>query len=222
MNDNGEKVKIYFDMKAKKFVMDRAESGKIDFGQPNDTEEVKKTAINYVNNFALGTWAPISLCKGGKYHLNIFVDRSSVEIFVDGGRIAMTNLVFPTTPYDKMHFLFDKMSLDLDEELRPRFIPYIQLHEFEALLFSDISVFNRNFTSDELDFHSLEQAINSVDTPEEFNNGPATAPSERLKKAIKGYDKVVYGACLASEIGLDTIREKCKMFNEWIEKLETC
>lgn len=104
MNDNGEKVKIYFDMKAKKFVMDRAESGKIDFGQPNDTEEVKKTAINYVNNFALGTWAPISLCKGGKYHLNIFVDRSSVEIFVDEGRIAMTNLVFPTTPYDKMHF----------------------------------------------------------------------------------------------------------------------
>ena len=65
---------------------------------------MKKTAINYVNNFALGTWAPISLCKGGKYHLNIFVDRSSVEIFVDGGRIAMTNLVFPTTPYDKMHF----------------------------------------------------------------------------------------------------------------------
>ena len=127
-----------------------------------------------------------------------------------------------TNIYDKMHFLFDKMSLDLDEELRPRFIPYIQLHEFEALLFSDISVFNKNFTSDELDFHSLEQAINSVDTPEEINNGPATAPSERLKKAIKGYDKVVYGACLASEIGLDTIREKCQLFNEWIEKLETC
>ena len=127
-----------------------------------------------------------------------------------------------TNIYDRMHFLFDKMSLDLDEELRPRFIPYIQLHEFEALLFSDISVFNRNFTSDELDFHSLEQAIKCVETPEEINNGPATAPSERLKKAIKGYDKVVYGACLASEIGLDTIREKCQLFNEWIEKLETC
>lgn len=135
------------------------------------------------------------------------------------GWIASKNI---TNIYDRMHFLFDKMSLDLDEELRPRFIPYIQLHEFEALLFSDISVFNRNFTSDELDFHSLEQAIKNVETPEEINNGPATAPSERLKKAIKGYDKVVYGACLASEIGLDTIREKCQLFNEWIEKLETC
>ena len=135
------------------------------------------------------------------------------------GWIASKNI---TNIYDRMHFLFDKMSLDLDEELRPRFIPYIQLHEFEALLFSDISVFNRNFTSDELDFHSLEQAIKNVETPEEINNGPATAPSERLKKAIKGYDKVVYGACLASEIGLDIIRKKCKLFNEWIEKLETC
>ena len=40
-----------------------------------------------------------------------------------------------------------------------------------------------------------------------------------MKSAVKGYDKVVYGACLASDIGLMTIREKCVLFNEWIEKL---
>ena len=124
-----------------------------------------------------------------------------------------------TNLYDRMHFLFDRMLLDITEELRPRFIPYIQLHEFEALLFSNIAIFKENFTNDELDFSVLEKAVKSVDSPEEINNGPTTAPSERLKSAVKGYDKVVYGACLASDIGLKTIREKCVLFNEWIEKL---
>ena len=59
----------------------------------------KRNAVNYKNDFALGTWAPLSLCNGTTYHLDIFVDKCSVEIFVDGGRIAMTNLVFSTAPY---------------------------------------------------------------------------------------------------------------------------
>ena len=59
--------------------------------------------------------------------------------------------------------------------------------------------------SNELQFGELEEAVKSADTPEEINNGPATAPSVRLMKAIAGYNKVVYGACLASEIG-----QRCK------------
>ena len=115
-----------------------------------------------------------------------------------------------------MKCLFCRMKNDMPEELRDRFIPYIQLHEFEGLLFSDISVFKNNFTSGELQFSELEEAVKSADTPEEINNGPATAPSVRLMKAIAGYNKVVYGACLASEIGLTSIRSKCKLFDEWI------
>ena len=60
--------------------------------------------MNYVNDFALGTWAPLSLCEGKTYHLDVFVDKCSIEIFVDGGRIAMTNLVFPTQPYNALRF----------------------------------------------------------------------------------------------------------------------
>ena len=60
--------------------------------------------MNYVNDFALGTWAPLNLCEGTTYHLNIFVDKCSVEIFVDNGRIAMTNLVFPTEVYNTLRF----------------------------------------------------------------------------------------------------------------------
>jgi len=61
-------------------------------------------SVNYKNDFALGTWAPLALCEGKTYHLNVFVDKCSVEIFVDGGRIAMTNLVFPTQPYNTLRF----------------------------------------------------------------------------------------------------------------------
>lgn len=120
-NDKGEVSKIYLDMNNKRLVMDRTESGLTDFGklaQPHDIEKEydlhehrgnntpmrEQNSVNYKNDFALGTWAPLSLCKGGTYHLDIFVDNCSVEIFVDGGRIAMTNLVFPTAPYNNLKF----------------------------------------------------------------------------------------------------------------------
>ncbi len=120
-NNKRERTLIYFDMKQGKVVMDRTESGLTDFGKqavPHDIElawdkqraaEGKEPAriansINYKNDFALATWAPLSLCENGKktYHVDIFVDKSSVELFLDGGRIAMTNLVFPVAPYENL------------------------------------------------------------------------------------------------------------------------
>lgn len=119
VNGKGERVKIYIDVKAGRIVMDRTESGITKFGEravPHQIEldydshehrelstPVRKAhAINYKNDFALGTWAPLSLCASKTYHLNIFVDKCSIEMFVDGGRIAMTNLVFPTEPYNDL------------------------------------------------------------------------------------------------------------------------
>lgn len=116
-NNKRERTVIYFDMKKKKVIMDRTESGLTDFGKksvPHDIElawdkqrekQAKlpariENSINYKNDFALATWAPLSLCDGKTYHVDIFVDKSSVELFVDGGRIAMTNLVFPVAPYE--------------------------------------------------------------------------------------------------------------------------
>ena len=110
VNDKGEKTKIYLDMKSGRIVMDRSESGLVAFGEKSEPhfkenhDRRKTESVNYVNDFALGTWAPFSLCEGKTYHLNVFVDKCSVEIFVDGGRIAMTNLVFPTVPYNALRF----------------------------------------------------------------------------------------------------------------------
>ena len=110
VNDKGEKTKIYLDMKSGRIVMDRSESGLVAFGEKSEPhvkenhDRRKTESVNYVNDFALGTWAPLSLCEGKTYHLTVFVDKCSVEIFVDGGRIAMTNLVFPTSPYNALRF----------------------------------------------------------------------------------------------------------------------
>lgn len=118
-NDKEERTLVYIDMKNKRIVMDRSESGLTDFGKRAERHDIEKKAeaagemegkrsedlvVNYKNDFALGTWAPLNLCGEGSktYHLDIFVDKCSMEIFVDGGRIAMTNLVFPTAPYNNI------------------------------------------------------------------------------------------------------------------------
>lgn len=107
-NDKGEKVDIYFNLPEKKLVMDRTKSGITDFGKNSSLHKVevhdrrKTTAINYIDDFALATWAPIQ--KDDRYKLDIFVDKCSIEIFLNDGKIAMTNLVFPTEPYNRMYF----------------------------------------------------------------------------------------------------------------------
>ena len=121
-NNKRERTMIYFDMKKGKVIMDRTESGLTDFGKkavPHDIELAwdkqreqqgklpfrMENAINYKNDFALATWAPLSLCDGKQtYHVDIFVDKSSIELFVNEGRIAMTNLVFPVAPYENVKF----------------------------------------------------------------------------------------------------------------------
>lgn len=118
-NNRHERVTITLDMRQGRLVMDRTESGLTDFGKqsvPHDIElawDQRRAAegqeparicnaLNYHNDFALATWAPLGLCEGKTRHLDIYADRSSIEIFVDGGRIAMTNLVFPTAPYENV------------------------------------------------------------------------------------------------------------------------
>ena len=82
-NDNGEKVVMLYDAKAETFSMDRTKSGKMDFS----------------NDFAATTKAPTY---GKISQLRIFIDKSSIEVFDAEGKMAMTNLVFPTKPYNKV------------------------------------------------------------------------------------------------------------------------
>lgn len=90
LNDKGEKVSMYYDLNRKQFVMDRSESGKVDFS----------------TDFPAVTVAPVNVDK--ELTLRLFVDRSSIEAFGEDGKFVMTNLVFPSQPYVKMCFEADK------------------------------------------------------------------------------------------------------------------
>lgn len=102
---------------------------------------------------------------------------------------------------------------DIDDR---RFIPYIQLHEFEALLFSSDRGF-KYFSEEEI--KKLAAIIDEFDNPEDINSNPESAPSKRLMKIVDNYDKVLFGNVMALEIGIDTILNKCPRFKAWTEEL---
>jgi Domain of unknown function (DUF4276) len=123
-------------------------------------------------------------------------------------------------PLQRVEFLENCFAEDIGD---PRFIPYIQLHEYEAYLFCDPNCF-RFFYENCLDnIAALQTIADQYETPEFINDGQNTAPSKRIiaqfpdsKKA-----KAIEGPQLAELIGLPTIRERCPHFNSWLEKLES-
>lgn len=100
-----------------------------------------------------------------------------------------------------------------------RFLPYLQLHEFEALLFSDVSHFKRipNIGNKISEF----ERIVSLKEPEEINDLPNTSPANRIKNILNHYTKDVHGIIVAKSIGLDKMREKCPHFHSWIKSIES-
>ena len=100
-------------------------------------------------------------------------------------------------------------------------IPYVQRHEFEGLLFSDVSVFAGLSKAPDESVEALQNIRLQFQTPEDINDNENTAPSKRIKKVIPQYGKRVYAPLLAVEIGLDKIRAECPRFNDWVTSLES-
>ncbi len=103
-----------------------------------------------------------------------------------------------------------------------RFIPYIQLHEYEALLFSDIECLATLFEKREKQVEELATIIAQFESPELINDGPQTAPSKRIIQHIPEYKnlKTTVGPLAAEHIGLITLRSCCPHFDEWVTQLE--
>lgn len=102
-----------------------------------------------------------------------------------------------------------------------RFFSYIQLHEFEALLFSSNKGFEFYFSEEYA--NKTAQIISSYDNPEDINSSPEGAPSKRLLAIKPNYNKVLEGNLIALEIGINAIIEKCPRFAEWMNNIfEKC
>ncbi len=110
-----------------------------------------------------------------------------------------------------------------DFNTHPRFIPYIQLHEFEALLLSDISKFDWEFIDHDDAIRNLSDECSQFGSPELIDHRREHAPSKRIIKYIPEYQwrKRSAGPIIAGKIGLPVMREKCEHFNVWLTKLET-
>jgi hypothetical protein len=105
------------------------------------------------------------------------------------------------------------------------FIPYVQLHEFEALAFADVSVLASVLSpigmgSTNTLLQSFSQVLVEAGHPEAINDGYETCPSRRISKIVPAYKKRAQGPIITSRIGIDTLRRQCAHFGKWLIRLE--
>ena len=101
-----------------------------------------------------------------------------------------------------------------------RVFAYVQRHEFEALLFSDVPAFARALDLPRNADSTLKGVRARFASPEDINDSPDTAPSKRILDAIPNYNKVADGSVVALEVGLEAMRGECPRFAAWLARLE--
>ncbi len=107
----------------------------------------------------------------------------------------------------------------IDQDPLSRFLPYIQMHEFEALMFSDPATFADAIGRPDLR-HDFAEIRQKFETPEHIDNSPVTAPSKRILTLYPEYEKPLMGETATKAIGLDKMRRECPLFNAWLTSLE--
>jgi hypothetical protein len=124
-----------------------------------------------------------------------------------------------TKPADRVLELEKAMAGEFGDS---RFIPFLQLHEFEALLYCDLTQVQSRIKDSDKAIAHLQEEVAGFSCPEDINEGETTAPSKRLIRDVPRYEKlkVWVGAAAASAIGLHVLREKCPHFGQWLGRLE--
>ena len=130
------------------------------------------------------------------------------------------NAALASNPYNRVKILEDALATDIADR---RFLPYLQLHEFEALVLADPELLDTHFNSRQSGIQRLADLVAGYDSPELINQGSDTAPSKRIIAEIPEYEgrKVSVGSIVAGQIGLPVLRTKCQHFGEWLERLES-
>lgn len=202
---------------------------------PTEVEFVRRCLAPHFVEMSIWLEASVLQARSGQ-HRGGFV---TVERIVSHIQFTAPNFDFVTTLVDLYGFqnrdgrdagtlcraiLEDWRVAPLLEGAKPKVIPYVQVHEFEALLFSDITAFMAvpDAFSDGQVIKNLQEIVNGFDTPEHINDGPLTAPSKRILSTLpKGtYGKVEHGALVAQRIGVPKMRAACPGFDRWVGQLE--
>lgn len=112
-----------------------------------------------------------------------------------------------------------KIKESIKERLRGKLIPYIQMYEFEGLLFSYPDAIAIVMQQESLSEWANNILIEFNNNPEKINDSPETAPSKRFEQSTN-YRKTTHGPNIAAEIGLTKIRDMCSGFDDWLKQLE--
>jgi len=203
-----------------------------------ELEFVNNLIYPYLSAHGIAVVRPISIetspgFKGGDVRYNARYKPNIQKILRGREDLIVTSLIdyyrlrndFPNyeesrlkaTLYERVETIEEGCYNDINDG---RFIPYIQLHEFEALLFSASNGFIELFPG--LSHNNLKELLATVDdfpNPEMINDRPTHAPSKRLERFIPGYQKPLWGNMIALENGFGVIMEKCPRFRDWIETL---
>jgi hypothetical protein len=123
-------------------------------------------------------------------------------------------------PRDRVLTLERAFAADVGDH---RFIPHIQLYEFETILLCEPSHFALVYEDSRAGIAALQAAVAAARSPELVNDGETTAPSKRILSQFPQYSgqKTTVGAELAHCVGIDTTRSLCPHFDRWLKTLES-
>lgn len=179
-------------------------------------------------------------CKGGGTSYKLYKNHLSKRIkqFKNQQQYKFSTMIdFYALPTDFPKFETLNKSLDKYQQIEfleknffedinsTNFIPYIQLHEFETLLFNDLSKIADEFFDISCDLNSFEKDISSYENLELINSSKENAPSKRIDKFVHGNycgSKVTSSFNILKDTSVETLRKKFKHFDSWLSKIEQC
>ena len=158
---------------------------------------------------------------------NVSVDRLVSEMVnLRYSHDAVTSLVDFYGFRDRVEATVEALEQRLMKEVQAKMrntkwlFPYVQKHEFEGILFSNVEAFRAIGDRTDGEIRRLLAVREAFSTPEEINDNPGTAPSKRIQGIISGYRKRLHGPIVARRTGLERIRTECPRFRDWLSRLE--
>lgn len=205
---------------------------------PTEEAFVKKILADYLTPFAIHIVPVLVSTKrvktGIKFKGGVVsyqkVRSDLIRLFQDSSADIITTMIdyyglpndFPGktdargTPYKKVDFVEKAFQNDINH---PRFRSYLNLHEYEGLLFSSPAEIAKALHEPSKEI-ALQRIRDGFTTPEEINDDPQAAPSKRILKILPAYSKPHHGPLIFNRIGLNAVRSQCPHFDQWVSDLE--
>ncbi|MBN1912456.1 MAG: DUF4276 family protein [Pirellulales bacterium] len=144
------------------------------------------------------------------------------------GRVESRSLEWSQRASHVEDAIHEDLTSEMGSSFNPKyFIPYIQLHEFEALAFADVDTLASvahpltRIQSYESLIDRFRKIVVEAGNPEAINDSYETCPSRRIVNEVPAYKKRIYGPIVTKRIGLDVLRGACAHFASWLDRLET-